>query len=138
MCPTSLECAAFDLQSGLGPCFRNQAHNGGVITQRLASPVLADLAKESVLDRIPLGGPGGIVTDSHPQLVGINQFFLEGVFPEPTPGSVAPATIGQDEQLRGLPVASAPLAAPPVNDGIYCELRGVMRGADQNRAPIGL
>ena len=63
---------AFDLQTGLGSRFSNQAHNRWVIGQRLAGPVLADLAKESVLDRVPLGCSGGIMTDGHPQLVRIN------------------------------------------------------------------
>ena len=63
---------AFDLQTGLGSRFSNQAHNRWVIGQRLAGPLLADLAKESVLDRVPLGGAGGIMTDGHAQLVGID------------------------------------------------------------------
>jgi hypothetical protein len=66
------------LKSGLRARSSNQPHDGGVIGQGLTGPVLTDLAKESVLDRIPLGGPGGIVTDSDRQLVAINQFFLSG------------------------------------------------------------
>ena len=60
---------AFDLQTGLGSRFSNQAHNRWVIGQRLAGPVLADPAKEPVLDRVPLGCSGGIMTDGHSQLV---------------------------------------------------------------------
>jgi hypothetical protein len=45
--------------------------------------VLADLAKEAVLDRVPFGGAGRIMTDRDAQLVGIDQFFLQSELPSP-------------------------------------------------------
>src|SRR4030095_1673787 len=82
---------AVDDQSGLGARTTDQADNGFIVSQRLSAPVLADLAEESMLDGIPLGGPGRIVTNGHPQLVAINQFFLESQLPGVTTCAVAPA-----------------------------------------------
>ena len=73
--------------------FTNEPDDGGIIEQRLARPVFADLAEEAVLNRIPLGGAGGIVADGHRELKAVDQFFLERAFPEPTPGTVAAAAV---------------------------------------------
>ena len=99
--------------------------------------MLADLAEEAVLNGIPLGGAGRVVADGHPQLKAVDQFFLQGTFPEATPGAVAAAAVGQDEQLRRLPVTSPALLAPPLHDGIDRKLRRVVRSANQYGAPIG-
>ncbi len=59
------------------------------------------LRQSWVFEKIELGHHGigdfdlsGIMTDGHPQLVRINQFFLEGEFPEPSARAVAAAAIG--------------------------------------------
>jgi len=56
--------------------------------------VLADLAKEPVLDGVPLGGSGGIVTDGDRQSVRFDQLFLQRIFPEAAPIAIAAATVG--------------------------------------------
>jgi hypothetical protein len=56
----------------------------------LAGPVLADLAEETVVNRISLGCASRIVADGHRQLKAVDQFFLKRVFPEPTPGPLLP------------------------------------------------
>src|SRR5208282_1534363 len=113
------------------------AEDGGVIGQRLTCPVLADLAEESVLNRIPLGGSVGVVAHGHRQLKAVGQFFLESAFPQPTPGAVAAAAIGQDQQFGHLTVASPAFATPPLRNRIDRKLRRVVRGAQQHRATIG-
>ena len=130
--------AAVDPQPGFGFGFTNEAEDGGVICQGLAGPVLADLTEDAVLNGIPFGGAGGVVADRHGQSKAVNELFLERTFPEPAPGPVAAPTVGQDQQLRGLPVTPSPLPAPPLNNGVDRKLRGVMRSANQNGAPIRL
>jgi hypothetical protein len=46
-------------RAGFG--FSNEANDGGVINQRLASPVLTNLTEDAVLDRIPLRACTGII-----------------------------------------------------------------------------
>ena len=58
--------------------------------------MLADLAEEPMLNRIPLGRPGGIMADRHRQLVGIGQSFLERVPPAARAGAVAAAFVVDD------------------------------------------
>ena len=91
--------AAVDAQPGFGFGFTNQALDGGVIGQRLAGPVLADLTEESVFNRIPLGGAGRVVANRDGQSEAIREFGLEGAFLESTACSVTAAAIGQDQQL---------------------------------------
>src|SRR5713101_6944624 len=100
--------------------------------------MLADFAKESVFDRIPLGGAGGVMADGHRQWVGIDQPFLKGVLPESGAGAVAAAAIGKDKQFRRPGVASPSLAAPPPGQSVHGERGRVMGGANQNGAAIGL
>ena len=58
--------------------------------------------------------------------------------PEPAASGVAAAAVDQDEQLGGLGVTSPPLGPPPVHQGVHGELRRVVGGAEQHRAPVGL
>jgi hypothetical protein len=55
----------------LGLRFPNQPNDGGVVGQRLTGPVVADLAKDAVLNGISLGGAGWIVTNGHHQFKGV-------------------------------------------------------------------
>ena len=50
-------------------------------TQRLTSPIQADVAEQSVLDRIPLGRSGGVVTYHHVDTQPVCKLFLESLFP---------------------------------------------------------
>ena len=103
-------------RAGFG--FSNEANDGGVINQRLASPVLTNLTEDAVLDRIPLRWAGGVVADRHNQSKAVSKLFLERAFPEPISGTVAAATIRKDQQLGGLLVTTSPLPAPPLHDGV--------------------
>jgi len=105
------------------------AQHGRIIDQRMCRPVFADLAKEPVLDRIPLRSAGGIMADRHAELIGIHQLFLERIFPQTTPGPIAAAAIGQDEQVRRLGIALASFGAAPEDDRFHGKLGGIMGGA---------
>ena len=52
-----------DDKTGLGCRGAKKVEHGLVALERLASPVLADLTEEAMLDGVPLGGAGGVVAD---------------------------------------------------------------------------
>jgi len=93
---------ASDAQAGLRGGRADELENGGIAGQWLSSPMLADLAEETVFDGIPLGGTDGKVADRHDQFKVVGH-FLQGPFPHAHAGSVASATVGQNEQVRARP-----------------------------------
>src|SRR2546422_1739104 len=88
----------FDLEAGSGLGLANESNHRGIIHQWLASPVFANLAKEPVLHRIPLGGASWVMAYRYGQLIGIGQLCLERIFPHAASSAVAAAAVGQDEQ----------------------------------------
>ena len=58
-----------------------------------------------MLDRIPFGRAGGIVSNGNGQGKGVSQLGLELGFPGMTAATVAAAGIGQNEQLAGTAIA---------------------------------
>lgn len=63
---------AIDHQSGSGGCVASQLDDPFVIAQRLAPPMLADLAKKTMLDRIPFGGARWIMANGDTDLITIH------------------------------------------------------------------
>src|SRR5947207_14513105 len=64
--------------------------------QGLARPILADLAEQTVFDRIPFRGARGIVADRDGKSVGIYELLLQMVGPATRTNAVAAARVGQD------------------------------------------
>jgi hypothetical protein len=64
--------------------------------------VFADFAEKAVLNRIPLGCAGGVMTNGDLQIKSIDDLFLKRIFPSAHSGAVATATIGQNQQLGGV------------------------------------
>ena len=116
----------------------DEAQDGGVIDQRLTGPAFADLGKEPMLDGIPLGGAGGIMTDGDEQPEAVREFFLQRMLPEIGVGPVAAAVVGEDEQARGVGIALASLPPPPLANRLGGERRSVAGGADVDAAAVGL
>jgi len=129
---------AIDRESGGGGRFLDELEDQRIVLQRDACPVFADFAEETVLDGIPFGGAGRIVTDGDRELVTVDQLLLESPLPEATLITIAPAAIGQNEQMRVRRVEALGFAAPPVADRLDGKLRGVVSGTDIDRAAIGL
>ena len=65
-------------------------------SQGLASPIDADLAEQTVFNRIPFGSSGGIVTDRQRQAAPIGK-LLKGSFELTSAMSVAAAAIGEEQ-----------------------------------------
>jgi hypothetical protein len=68
----------------------------------------------------------------------IAQTMLESVLPGATVRSIATATVGQDSKTVSVRIASLPFGAPPVLDAINRKLGGVVGGADEQGATVGL
>src|ERR1041384_8132885 len=100
--------------------------------------MFADLAKEAMLDGIPLGGAGGIMTDRDAQLIGIDQLFLQGESPRATARPIAASTVGQDQQLRGFGGTMTALPSPPLANGFRGESRSVVRHAHDDHSAVGV
>ena len=62
-----------------------------VATERMAGQVLADLAEQAMVDRVPLGSPAGVVTDGDLEDVGVDEAGLEGILERTDAGCVAAA-----------------------------------------------
>ncbi len=117
-------------QARAGASFSDETQDGGVVCERLTSPLLADLGEETVFDGIPFGGTGGIVADGDEQTEAVDEVFLQGVFPEISVRSIASAIIGQDEQAGRFVIAMATVAPPPTADRRGREGGRIARGAD--------
>lgn len=59
--------------------------------------MLADLADEPMLDRIPFGSPGRVVTESVAQAAPIAGLLLQVAFEELRAGTVGATGVGEDE-----------------------------------------
>ena len=85
---------AVDGQSGGGGRCTDEWEDQRVVLRRDARPVFADLAEETMVDGIPLGGAVGIVTDGHRELIAVDQLLLQGPLPGPRLIAIAPTPIG--------------------------------------------
>src|SRR3974377_1578065 len=83
-----------------GSCVGDQVHDHFVTHQWVASPVLIDVAKQSMLDLIPLTGSRWQMTHTQLQSRPVGQ-SLQGHLPQPAATAVAASAIGHDQQLAG-------------------------------------
>lgn len=88
---------AGDAESCGGRGFADELGDQRIGLERDTRPVLTDLAEESMLDRIPLGGPRGIVADGDRQMAAVHEVFLQRPLPGATLIAVAATAIGEDE-----------------------------------------
>jgi hypothetical protein len=77
------------------------------------------------------------VSDRDGEMKGVGQLGLEFGFPSPAAITVAAAGIGENQELARATIAAAPLALPPVSDGMSREGGSVMGDADDHRTTVG-
>lgn len=114
----------------------NKVEDLRIAGQRFAGPVLGDLREQAMLDRVPLGGTGGVMSNGQGEIEAIAELGLEVGFPGPAAAPIAAASVGQDEQLPGAGVAVHPFAVPPLGDGMCGEAGRVVGDTDKDRAPV--
>ena len=105
----------------------NELEDRFVTNQRLAGPVAADLRKQAMLNRIPLGGASGQMGHGDGQAKFIRQ-LLQLVLPVPATIAIRIAAIRLNQQfmrVRGVHLSGL---HPPASNGCHRELRGLVRG----------
>lgn len=90
-----------------------------------------------MLDRIPLGSTGRIVSDGDRELEAIGELRLEFCFPSPAPATVATARVGENEQFARMGVLQTSLTLPPMTDSVSREGGCVVRNTDDDRTTVG-
>src|SRR5580658_3763659 len=115
----------FDAEPRSGAHAPDQLDDGLVIDQRSSSPVFGDVAEESMLDLVPLGGAGRKVRDADREARAVGE-SLEFQLPESSAIAIAAPAVSRDEQFGGIGVGLLAHVPPPAGDGLHGELRGVM------------
>ena len=89
-----------------------------------------------MLDGIPFGGPGGIVSDRNGDAECIAQLSLDFDLPGPGSATVAAARVGQNQELRNPAPATRSLAFPPGGNRMSGEGRRIVRNTDADGAAV--
>ena len=78
-------------QAGSGTGGTNEFEHSFIAVQRLGGPVFGDLGEQTMLDGIPFGGAGRVVSDRSSDAECIAQLSLDLGFPGPGSATVAAA-----------------------------------------------
>src|SRR5438132_346107 len=94
---------------------RSKAINCGSGLRRVGycCPVLRNLGEQSVLDGIPFGGAGRVVSDGDGDAKGIADLSLKFDLPSPGSATVAAAGVGQNQKLGCAAITTRPFPSPP-------------------------
>ena len=122
-------------------CFRgsgpDEVQDFLITKEWLTGPVFGDFREESMLNGVPLGSAGRIVSDGDVEIEGIGELRLDFGFPTAATTAVAAAGICENENLTGLRVLKGSFTLPPASDRMSRKSRSVVRDADNNRAAVG-
>ncbi len=117
-------------EAGCGRGGADRVERGLVGVEGSSRPVLADLAEQSMFDRVPLGCARRVVGDRHTEAVALGELLLQAMLPRPTTGPVAAAAVRQDREFFGMGVSLSGFVDPPGLDGVDREGGRVSRGPD--------
>src|SRR5712691_2864284 len=123
-------------QAAAGGCAADEGQQGVPGPKRHAGPVAADLAKQSVLDRIPFAASSWVVADRHGESEPIANLHLETLFPSTDTAAITATGVCQHQEVVARPGGVA-VALPPRCDGIHGERWRIARGAKIDEATIG-
>jgi len=127
-----------DREPGSGACIADEVEDFGVTVERFGSPVFGDLGKQAVLDGIPFGSAGGVVSDCYCESKKLLQSWAwSSVFQAPVRQLLLPPVSARMSNFPAAAVAISAVALPPVGDGVRGEGGGVMRDAYEDRATVG-
>ena len=91
--------ASVDVKARRIPGRSDVVENGLIRIQGNTSPIRADVRKQLMFDRIPLGCTRRIMADRHGELVGITNLVLQVILPGPRAGVIGSAAVGEDQEL---------------------------------------
>ena len=83
----------------MGAGVADEIEDFGVAVKRLGGPVLGDFGEQPVLDGIPFGSPGRVMSYGYGEPKTVAELALQFGFPSTGTATVTAAGIGQDEQL---------------------------------------
>ena len=95
-----------DAKAGGGARVANELHERLKGPERLAAPVLRDVAEEAMLNLVPLAGPRREVADPDAQAEVIGE-CLQFRLPAASPVAVAAARVGRNQEFLRLPVPTS-------------------------------
>src|ERR1041385_4720324 len=101
--PSVEVCRYGEPSSGAGVA--DEVEDFGVTVQWLGRPVLGDFGEQAVLDGIPLGSAGGVMSNGDGEPKAVAELVLKLGFPGAGTATVAAAGIGEDKQLSAAMVA---------------------------------
>src|SRR6266542_3386780 len=107
----------------------NQLYCGFAAHERAAAPVLCDLSEEAMFDLDPLAGARREMADAHVE-AGVVCEALEFHAPEVRTRTVAPSTIGRDQELFGPRIGLVPHLSPPTAERRNSEFCAVVIDPD--------
>jgi hypothetical protein len=84
-------------QAGSGVSGANEFEHFFIAVQGFGSPVPGDFGKQAMLDGVPFGGAGRVVSDGNCDAEGIAQLSLDFGFPGPGSTTVAAARVCQNQ-----------------------------------------
>ena len=131
----SVEIGGHD-QASFGDGGADEFEHFFVAVQGFGGPVFGDLGEQPVLDGIPFGSTGRIVSDGDCEAEAIAQLSLEFDLPGPGSATVAAAGVGQEQKLGRTAVAAGSFAIPPSGDGVGGEGRSVVGDADADGTAV--
>ena len=115
-----------DCETGSGARVADEVENFGVAIKRFRGPVFGNLGEQAVLDGIPFGSAGGVVSNGYCEPKAVAELGLKFGFPGAGAATVTAAGIGKDEQLPAALVAIRAVTLPPTGDGVSGKGGGVM------------
>src|SRR5213594_672649 len=127
----------FDAETAASSRVPNQINNSLKVDQWPTPPVEADEGKQPVLDLVPLAGSRGIVTYSDRSADFIRQ-PLEFDLPSTQTGSVAPTTVGADQEACRERICSSSVHSPPPANALDREFCSVVRNPNVHHGAIAL
>ena len=89
-----------------------------------------------MLNRIPLGSTGRIVSNGDSEVETIGELRLELCFPSPATATVTTTRVRENEQFPRVGMLQTSLTLPPVTDSVSREGGCVMRHTDHDRTTV--
>src|SRR5512133_2090297 len=107
----------------------NQVHHDLQTPQGHTTPILRDMAEHPVFDRIPFARTRWEVADRNRQ-ADLIRTSLDGDLPQPSTTAIAPATIGDHQQLPRLRIVLRSDPRPPTTQRLGGEVGCIMIDPD--------
>ena len=111
-----------DRQAGVGRGGADVVEDRLIVGQWDTGPVLADLTEQAMIDRIPLGGAAGVVTDGDLEAMRVDEACLESILEAANARRVAATGVGEHQQFAGVGVVLESFGLPPAQQVVSGEV----------------